>query len=111
VSRQPWSGTRARSRDIGYSQGMKEIWELCRAEEKRYEEKAASASAEADDLTGRVLAYGCAAAARVLGELAGYAFDAWVLHDDPRPAGCTNMERRLMLSAGRAPTELADGAS
>jgi hypothetical protein len=76
----PESGTRARSRQIGYAEAMTEMWTFLRDLEKKYKADAASAGSPAEVFTFAYIAW-------ALGEVAGYAFDASLIHGDQRGVG------------------------
>lgn len=77
MSRATGSGSRARSREIGYAQAMREIGVLLRSESEKWQN---SAEQQIVPFAGAALKV----AASSLQEIADYALGAWQLHLDDR---------------------------
>jgi hypothetical protein len=70
----PWTGSRARSRELGYADAMREVYEMTG---EMLDQRARTAPCEGNGVTAAVEAIEALAAVR------HYAFDAWLLGDQP----------------------------
>lgn len=91
-------GTRARSRELGYAQAMKDMWGLLREMEDDHK---ARAVAEGDPAMAYALAY----AAWLLGELGSYAYGAHTIHDTHTLGGGLDGFLQFMWRLRPAPLE------
>jgi len=87
------SGTRARTRELGYADGMLEMYELLRAGEKSWLD-AEVAEAEAGNMRVAEVMGSIGAWLRVYGD---YAFDAYQLHSDYLGRFARDVEHRAYL--------------
>ena len=94
MSRAPGSGSRARSREIGYAEAMGEIGFMLRDEARRWEN---TAGQQIDPVARAALNV----AGRQLREIADFALGTYELHLDPDGDFARNVEHRARLEANR----------